>query len=71
MRRHISRIIEIGGEDCVAMGTDFDGCDINEDLRGIEKIKDLYDYLGCHGFDEKLLDKIFFANGDRFFINFI
>ena len=71
VRRHISRIIEIGGEDCVAMGTDFDGCDINEDLRGIEKIKDLYDYLGCHGFDEKLLDKIFFANGDRFFINFI
>ena len=69
--RHMSRIIEVGGEDVVAMGTDFDGCDINPDLAGIEKIASLSDYLSCHGFDNKLLDKIFFANADRFFANLL
>ena len=69
--RHMSRMIEIGGEDIVAMGTDFDGCDINPDLAGIEKMQGLYDYLNIHGFDEKLLDKIFFANADRFFANLL
>ncbi len=69
--RHMSEIIEAGGEDVVAMGTDFDGCDINPDLAGIEKIPALYDFLGSHGFDEKLLDKIFFGNADRFFSNLL
>ncbi len=69
--RHMSRMIEIGGEDVVAMGTDFDGCNINPELAGIEKLQGLYDYLNNHGFDEKLLDKIFFANADRFFSNLL
>lgn len=69
--RHMSEIIEVGGEDVVAMGTDFDGCDINPDLAGIEKIPALYGFLARHGFDEKLLDKIFFGNADRFFSNLL
>lgn len=69
--RHMSEIIEIGGEDVVAMGTDFDDCDINDELAGIEKIPMLYDFLGNHGFSEKLLDKIFFSNADRFFTNLL
>ncbi len=69
--RHMSEFIEIGGEDVVAMGTDFDGCDINDELAGIEKIPMLYDFLGNHGFSEKLLDKIFFSNADRFFNNLL
>ena len=69
--RHMSEIIEVGGEDVVAMGTDFDGCDINPELAGIEKIQSLHDYLFHHGFDEKLLDKIFFSNADRFFTNLL
>lgn len=69
--RHMYEIIEIGGEDIVAMGTDFDGCGINPDLAGIEKIQSLYDHLSHHGFDDILLDKIFFANADRFFSNLL
>ena len=69
--RHMSEIIEVGGEDVIAMGTDFDGCDINDELAGIEKIPMLYDFLGNHGFDEKLLNKIFFDNADRFFANLL
>lgn len=69
--RHMSRMIELGGEKCVAMGTDFDGCGINSDLDGIEKLQRLYGYLSAHGFGEKLLDDIFFANADRFFKNLL
>lgn len=69
--RHMSGIIEVGGEDVLAMGTDFDGCDINDELAGIEKIPALYDFLGKHGFDAILLDKIFFSNADRFFTNLL
>lgn len=69
--RHMSHMIDLAGEDIVAMGTDFDGCDINPDLAGIEKIGDLYSYLNSRGFDEKLLDKIFFTNADRFFSNLL
>lgn len=69
--RHMSEIIDIGGEDVLAMGTDFDGCDINPDLAGIEKIQALADYLSSHGFDDRLLDKVFFGNADRFFANLL
>ncbi len=65
--RHMSHMIELGGEGFVAMGTDFDGCDIHPDMNGIQYLPGLYDYLGRHGFSEKLLDDIFFANADRFF----
>lgn len=69
--RHMSRIIELGNENLVAMGTDFDGCDIHDDLAGIEKLSGLYEYLNQHGFDEKLLDKIFFTNAADFFDNLL
>lgn len=69
--RHMSRMIELGGENIVAMGTDFDGCDIHSDMDGIEKLVNLYDYLSVHGFDNVLLDKIFFSNAERFFNNLL
>lgn len=69
--RHMSEIIDIGGEDILAMGTDFDGCDINPGLAGIEKIQTLADYLSAHGFDARLIDKVFFSNADRFFSNLL
>lgn len=69
--RHMSEIIDIGGEDVLAMGTDFDGCDINPGLAGIEKIQTLADYLSAHGFDARLIDKVFFGNADRFFSNLL
>ena len=37
----------------------------------IEKLDALNVYLSCHGFSQKLLDDIFFANADRFFANLL
>lgn len=69
--RHISTMIEWGGEKFVAMGTDFDGCSINPELAGIEKLAMLNDYLSKHGFSDKLIDDILFANADKFFTNLL
>lgn len=69
--RHMSTMIEWGGEKCVAMGTDFDGCSINDDLAGIEKLAQLSEYLSKHGFSDKLIDCILFENADKFFTNLL
>ncbi len=65
--RHISHMLDLGGENAVAMGSDFDGCEINPELAGIDKIPDLYAFLRKKGFDDELLEKIFFKNAENFF----
>jgi membrane dipeptidase len=65
--RHMSHILDIGGEDVLAIGSDFDGCDINAELAGIDKIPDLARSLERRGMDKKLLNKIFFDNAYSFF----
>lgn len=67
--RHISHILNLGGEDILAVGSDFDGCEINPELAGINKISDLYAFLNGKGMDFSLLDKIFYDNAMKFFKN--
>lgn len=67
--RHISHILDLGGENILAIGSDFDGCNINPELAGVDKIPDLYAYLNGKGMDFSLLDKIFFDNAMNFFKN--
>lgn len=69
--RHMSHIIDLGGEDILAIGSDFDGCDINPSLAGVDKITDLRKYLFCKGMDYALLDKIFYDNSRIFFKNIL
>lgn len=66
--RHIDHIIEIGGENNVVMGNDFDGCEGNLPcgICGVQSVPNLYSYLGKHGFDNPLLDKLFWTNGMNF-----
>lgn len=65
--RHISHILESGGENVLAIGSDFDGCEIAPELSGVDKICDLYRYLSEKGLQTALLDKIFFKNAENFF----
>ncbi|MBQ7541887.1 MAG: membrane dipeptidase [Clostridia bacterium] len=67
--RHASHILEIGGESVLAVGSDFDGCEIHPELAGIEYIPRLYAYFTEHGFSRVLCEKIFFENGLHFFKN--
>lgn len=66
--RHLDYALALGAEDAVALGGDFDGCG-NHFMEGIEDAASvlwLWETLRLHGFDEKLLQKLFFGNANRF-----
>lgn len=67
--RHMSHILNLGGENVLAIGSDFDGCEINPELAGIDKISCLYAFLNEKGMDSELLNKIFYDNAMNFFKN--
>lgn len=69
--RHMSHILDMGGEDVLAIGSDFDGCEINSQLAGIDKIPDLRVFLTKKGMESVLLDKIFYDNSRNFFKNIL
>ncbi len=67
--RHMAHILDLGGENILAIGSDFDGCEINSALAGVDKIFDLHGFLSDKGMNNELLDKIFFVNSQNFFKN--
>lgn len=68
--RHIDHILELGGEDVLALGGDFDGCHGNfpDGIRGVESVPELRDEMLKHGFSENLTEKIFYENANQFVI---
>ena len=64
--RHIDRICEVGGEDVLALGSDYDGCDVPSWIGSADKVSALHDLIGEH-FGQALADKVFFENASRFF----
>lgn len=65
--RHAAHILELGGEDVLAIGSDFDGCTMHNELSGIEKMPALYETFLHAGFGRAVCEKIFFGNGLHFF----
>lgn len=65
--RHVSRMLELGGEDVIACGSDFDGADIDAALDTPVKFAASADYLIGRGISEKIIDKMFFTNALEFF----
>lgn len=66
IRRHIRHILALGGEDCIAVGSDFDGAAMPSRLTGIDKIPVWHENLLKH-FDATLVEKITFQNAQNFF----
>ena len=69
--RHIAHLLDLGGENIIALGSDFDGCEINPELAGIDKMTALYSFLLGKGLDNTLIDKIFYNNSMNFFKNIL
>lgn len=65
--RRICEICELGGEQAVAIGSDFDGCEIDEQLNSIEKIPALREFLQGKGFKNDFLDRLFYRNASDYF----
>lgn len=67
-RRHLDHFLELGGENCIALGADFDGCDSTvEGINGVQDIPMLWQYLEGCGYDRKLLEKLFWNNWLKLF----
>lgn len=69
--RHMDYILELGGENVLALGTDFDGCagEFPRGISGVQSIPALRAVMERNGFSPNLLDKIFFDNAYRFVVN--
>lgn len=67
IHRHIGHMLSLGGEDCICIGSDFDGASLPEGIRHVGDIPALGDYLLKRGMEEKTMRKIFFENAYRFF----
>ncbi len=59
---HARHITEIGGMECLGLGSDFDGIDTNPELPGAHAMGKLWYALKAAGYTEGQLDKIFFGN---------
>ena len=66
--RNIYRILSLGGENAVCFGSDFDGGVPESCLDSLHKVKNLYAYLKGRGLSEALLEKIFFSNAEKLFL---
>ena len=64
---HVSHMLSLGGGQCVALGGDFDGADLDIRLGAIDRLPDLYYALQDRGFDKAVCDDLFFGNAQRFF----
>lgn len=63
--RHLRHMINVGGTDCAAIGTDFDGISGRLDIDGPEQMPLLFTELERAGFTETEIDKIAFRNVER------
>lgn len=65
--RHIAHFLELGAEDCLALGSDFDGADIPTFLSSPGKVLELPEYLQRRGLSADLCRKLLYQNALDFF----
>jgi len=64
--RHADRFLNLGGENVVALGSDFDGSVMPKDILGIESVKDIESAF-LKNFGKEITDKIMYENANSFF----
>lgn len=64
---HICRLIKVGGEDIIALGSDFDGIPAPPDLEDCTRVPALFEYLHKRGLSQSVLEKLAYKNFLRVF----
>lgn len=64
--RHIDHILETAGEHVLALGSDYDGCNVPSWLDPCECVGDLHAFI-AHEFGATIADDVFFGNAYAFF----
>ena len=65
MVRHIKHIKNVGGVQCIALGTDFDGISCPVEIQDISQMEKLVIALDKEGFSEEEIEKICYKNAER------
>ena len=65
--RHADHILELGGQDLLALGSDFDGAALPPWLRSVADEAALADLFLNHGFGQELTEKLMYRNALDFF----
>ena len=60
--RNIFHFCELGLENNISIGCDFDGCEMDAKLYKTAQIPSLYSYLTQKGFKKDIIDKVFYKN---------
>lgn len=67
--KHAEYMLGRGCENCLCLGSDFDGCEISGDMTGIESMSELYETFLRMNYSEDLVRKIFSQNAESYFKN--
>ncbi len=62
MVNHIDHIVEVGGIDCVGLGSDFDGIGDRKELKDAGQMEVLATALKEHGYSSKDINKMMYGN---------
>lgn len=63
--QHVRYMLNVGGEDLLSIGTDFDGFDGELEIAGPEDMYKLFDGLRESGFSENIIEKLAYKNALR------
>lgn len=66
---NICHLLDMGLERSIAIGSDFDGADIDRRIDKLSKIPELYCRLSEKGIKDSTLDRIFYENADEYIRN--
>lgn len=63
---HVNHIVNVGGHDVIALGSDFDGIENEVEFKNPSHIEMLYDKLEKSGYKQEFIEKLFYKNAIRF-----
>lgn len=67
--RHAEHFLSLGGEDVLALGSDFDGAGLPQGIAGIQSMEQLAEHFAHNGCSNRLIEKIFYKNARNFFVS--
>ncbi|GKX66055.1 dipeptidase [Inconstantimicrobium mannanitabidum] len=63
---HMQHIVNVGGEDIIALGSDFDGIENEVEINNPGEMYKLINALEQKGYKEDFIEKLFYKNSERF-----
>ena len=67
--KNIEKYMSLGGEKCICLGCDFDGCDTPLDIENISSLQKIAEKLASLNYTQQSIDDIFYNNAYNFTIN--